>query len=136
MLISSAYAQEDGVAGTITADDVLNYQDVEVATPMEAVMWNVGIIIFMVFLFYLLMIRPQQKRFKEHAEMISALKKGDKVTVAGSLIGTIAKIKEGENEVSVEIADGVKVTALRSSLVAKDKASAPLKDLPEEKKKK
>lgn len=65
-----------------------------------------------ILIFYFLFIRPQQKRAKEHAQMLNNLKVGDEVLVAG-MIGKVAKLIN-EAEVSVELADGVKVKVLRA----------------------
>lgn len=64
---------------------------------------------------YFLMIRPQQKKMKEHKAMVEALRRGDQVVTAGGLIGKVSKVKEG-NEVEVEIADGVKVRVVRETI--------------------
>jgi preprotein translocase subunit YajC len=70
-------------------------------------------LIFVVF--YFLIIRPQQKKAKDHKSMIEALRRGDKVVTSGGLIGTVAKVLN-EREVSLEIADGVRVRAMRSMI--------------------
>ena len=64
----------------------------------------------------LLMIRPQQKKMKEHRAMVEALSRGDQVVTQGGLIGKITKVKE-DNEVEVEIATGVKVRVVQSTIV-------------------
>jgi len=68
------------------------------------------ILIFVVF--YFLLIRPQQKKQKEHKAMLAAVRRGDKIVTAGGLIGTVAKVI-GDDELSVEIAEGVKVKVAR-----------------------
>ena len=65
---------------------------------------------------YFLMIRPQQKKMKEHRAMVEALSRGDQVVTQGGLIGKITKVKE-DNEVEVEIATGVKVRVVQSTIV-------------------
>ena len=70
------------------------------------------ILIFVIM--YFLMIRPQQKRMKEHRAMVEALKKGDEVVTQGGLVGKITAVREGELE--VEIAQGVKVRVIRSTV--------------------
>ena len=57
---------------------------------------------------YFLLIRPQQKKVKEHQNMVASLRRGDQVVTQGGLIGKVTKVKE-ENEIEVEVADGVKV---------------------------
>jgi preprotein translocase subunit YajC len=65
-------------------------------------------------IFYFLLIRPQQKRAKEHQSMISAVKKNDTVVTGGGLIGKVTKVED--NEVEIEIASGVRVKALKGTL--------------------
>ena len=66
--------------------------------------------------FYFLLIRPQQKKQKEHREMMSALKRGDRVITAGGIIGKVTTVKEGVDEVEVEIAKDVRVSVLRGTI--------------------
>jgi preprotein translocase subunit YajC len=70
------------------------------------------VLIFVIFWF--LLIRPQQQRMKQHRAMIEAVKKGDSVVTGGGLIGKVTKV-EGDT-VEVEIATGVKVKAVKSTL--------------------
>ena len=65
-------------------------------------------------IFYLLMIRPQQKRVKEHAATIAAVKKGDDVITGGGIRGRVTKVMDDEAE--VEIANGVKVRVIKATL--------------------
>ena len=64
--------------------------------------------------FYFFLIRPQQRKAKEHKKMVEELKRGDKVLTTGGIIGTIERIIDNE-KVEVEIADNIKVEVLRSS---------------------
>ena len=76
-------------------------------------------IVMMVALFgimYFLMIRPQMKRAKEHRELTSKLAKGDEVITNGGIAGRVDEL--GENFISVEIADGVRVMMQRTAIVA------------------
>jgi preprotein translocase subunit YajC len=68
------------------------------------------ILIFVVF--YFLLIRPQQKKVKEHRAMLDALRRGDKVVTNGGIVGQITKIVN-ETEMDLEIADGVRVRVMR-----------------------
>jgi preprotein translocase subunit YajC len=70
-------------------------------------------LIFVVF--YFLMIRPQQRKVKEHRAMVAALRRGDRVVTSGGIVGTVAKTL-GDNELLVEIADGVRVKVMRGSI--------------------
>ena len=65
-------------------------------------------------IFYFLMIRPQQRRMKAHRAMVDAVKKNDTAITAGGLIGKVTKVDE--NEVELEIATGVKVKVIKSTL--------------------
>ena len=71
------------------------------------------VLIFVVF--YFLLIRPQQKKQKEHRAMLEALHRGDRVVTAGGIMGTITKV-QSESELIVEIADGVKVRVARGMI--------------------
>jgi preprotein translocase subunit YajC len=71
-------------------------------------------LLFIFVIFYFLMIRPQQRRMKEHAATISAVQKGDEVITAGGVRGKVTKV--GDDEVEVEIAQGVKVRVIKSTL--------------------
>ncbi|MEM8631049.1 MAG: preprotein translocase subunit YajC [Pseudomonadota bacterium] len=64
---------------------------------------------------YFLLIRPQQKKVKEHAAMVNALRRGDQVVTQGGLIGKVTKVKE-DNEIEVELAEGVKVRVVQSTV--------------------
>ena len=63
---------------------------------------------------YFLMIRPQQKKVKEHRAMIDALRRGDQVVTAGGLIGKVVKVAEGEAE--IELAPNVKVRVVKGTI--------------------
>jgi len=64
---------------------------------------------------YFLLIRPQQKKMKEHQNMVAALRRGDEVITQGGLIGKITKVKD-DAEVEVELASGVKVRVVRPTI--------------------
>ena len=73
-------------------------------------------IILIFVLMYFLLIRPQQKKIKEHKNMVDNLRRGDQVLTQGGIIGKITKVKEGE-EIEVELAKEVKVSVIRSTIV-------------------
>ncbi|MDP3265010.1 MAG: preprotein translocase subunit YajC [Tabrizicola sp.] len=64
---------------------------------------------------YFLLIRPQQKRAKVHRAMIEALRRGDQVVTAGGIVGKVMKVQE-DGMVEVEIAEGVKVKVMKSTI--------------------
>jgi preprotein translocase subunit YajC len=63
---------------------------------------------------YFLIIRPQQRRVREHKDMVAALRRGDTVVTGGGLVGKVAKVDE--SELQVEIAQGVRVKVVRSTI--------------------
>lgn len=97
MFSSPAYAQAAGAA------------------PTPSIMDSLPMIIIMFAIIYFLMIRPQNKRMKAHRAMVEGVQKGDTVVTSGGLVGKVTKVKE-DNEIVVEIAEGVKVTVIKSTL--------------------
>ncbi len=73
-------------------------------------------LLLMLVVFYFLMIRPQQKRMKEHAAMVGALKKGDEVVTNGGLGGTVTKV--GDAYMLLRVADNVEVSVQKSAVAA------------------
>jgi preprotein translocase subunit YajC len=63
---------------------------------------------------YFLMIRPQQKRLKEHRDMVGAIRRGDTVVTSGGIIGKVTKVED--NELQVEIADNVRIKLVRATV--------------------
>jgi preprotein translocase subunit YajC len=96
VLISSAYAQAAGAAD-----------------PGGSMMQFLPIILMFAVLWFL-MIRPQQKRAKEHKAMLDALAKGDEIVTGGGVAGRVAKV--GENFVAVEIAQGVEIQVQKPAI--------------------
>lgn len=64
---------------------------------------------------YLLLIRPQQKKLKEHQAMVAALRRGDQIITQGGIIGKVSKVKD-DNEIEVELAENVKVRVVKSTV--------------------
>ena len=109
MLITPAYAQSAGAAG---GGDFI--------TSMIPL-----VLIFVIF--YFLLIRPQQKRAKEHKNMVENLRRGDQVVTGGGILGKVVKVKEGE-EIEVEIAENTRVKLYRSTIQTVLSKSEPAKD--------
>ena len=63
---------------------------------------------------YFLMIRPQQKRLKEHRDMIAAIRRGDSIVTGGGIVGKVTKVED--QELQVEIAEGVRIKILRGTI--------------------
>lgn len=68
----------------------------------------------LILIFYFLLIRPQQQRQKKHRQMIEAVKKGDTIVTAGGLVGKVTRV--ADTEITVELADGVRVRALKGMI--------------------
>jgi preprotein translocase subunit YajC len=95
-VVNWAYAAAQGAAGA----------------PEASPMWSFVVpMIFMVVIFYFLLIRPQQRKAKEHKALLENLKKGDRVITNGGLIGTIVNIEDPL--VVIEVADKVRVEVAR-----------------------
>lgn len=119
MLISQALAQDTPPVPETTSETAVP-GDASLTPPstQNILIQNVAMIVLLVVMFYFLLIRPQQKRFKEHKLMIDALKPGDKVVTAGGIVGTLDKIVD-DSEVVVDLGNGIKVTALRATIQTK-----------------
>ena len=97
MFITPAYAQ---AAGIPAAGDFLG-----MILPLVLIM---GV-------FYFLLIRPQQRKAKEHQEILRKISRGDTVITVGGLVGKVTKVVD-DNELQVEIGENVKVRVLRSGI--------------------
>ena len=76
---------------------------------------------------YFLLIRPQQKKLKEHQQMVAALRRGDQVITQGGVMGKVTKVKDDSNEIEVEIASGVNVRVVRSPIATVVNKTEPAK---------
>ena len=101
MLISPAYAQGTGLTGLMDQSTLVQF------LPL--------VLIFVVF--YFLLIRPQQKKQKDHRAMLDALRRGDRIVTGGGVFGTVSKVVSPD-EVEVDIASGVRVRVLRSTIAS------------------
>ena len=82
------------------------------------------VLIFVVF--YFLLIRPQQKKMKQHKDMLGAIRRGDRIVTGGGIIGTVTKVND-DNEVTVEIADDVRVRVQRGLISGIISKTEPVK---------
>lgn len=96
MLVTPAYAQAAGGGGDIFTSLVI---------PM--------VLIFGIM--YFLLIRPQQKKLKEHQAMIDALRRGDQVVTAGGVVGKVTKVRD-DAEIEIEISSGVVVRVMKHTI--------------------
>ena len=108
MFITEAYAQAQGGAG----DAFVSF------LPFLAILA----------IMYFLLIRPQQKKAKQHREMVAALRRGDAVVTAGGIVGRVVRVRDGDDRINVEIAKGVEAEIVRSTITAVVSKSDPLPD--------
>ena len=73
------------------------------------------ILIFVIFYFFL--IRPQQKRVKDHKAMVAAIKRGDEIITSGGIIGTVDRVME-DDRIEVTISENTKVQIIRSTITS------------------
>jgi preprotein translocase subunit YajC len=93
-------------------------------------MTNLGGVLPFVLIFvimYFLILRPQQKRAKQHQEMVKNLRRGDNVITSGGLVGKVTKVVD-DDQVEVEIADGVRVRQVKSMIADVRVKGEPVKD--------
>ncbi len=108
MLITPAYAQSNPFGGTDMLTSLLPF-----------------VLIFVIM--YFLILRPQQKRVKQHAEMVKNVRKGDTVVTSGGLVGRVTKVID-DDQIEVEIADGVRVRQMRQMVTDVRAKGEPVKD--------
>jgi preprotein translocase subunit YajC len=93
---------------------------------MEAFAQFIPLILIFAIMYFLL-IRPQQKKVKEHQNMVAALRRGDEIVTQGGLIGKITKVKD-DSEVEVELAQGMKVRVVRPTIAQVRSKTEPADD--------
>jgi preprotein translocase subunit YajC len=98
LFIADAYAQ--------TAQDALTGGGLSSLVPL----------VLIIAVFYVLIIRPQQKKMKEHEMLIKSLNRGDKIVTAGGILGSITRVDEAKDTFTVEIASGVQVEVKRGTV--------------------
>ena len=111
MFVTPAFAQGNPLSGLMGGDGMMQL------LPF--------VLIFVIM--YFLILRPQQKRAKEHQELVKNLRCGDTVITSGGLMGKVTKVVDDE-QIEVEIADGVRVRQMRSMVSEVRAKSEPVKD--------
>jgi preprotein translocase subunit YajC len=111
MFISPAFAQGTPAAGSGGADMLLSLMPF--------------VLIFIIM--YFLILRPQQKRAKQHQEMVRNLRRGDIVVTSGGLIARISKVID-DNEIELQLGEGLKVRQIRGMISEVRSKSEPVKD--------
>jgi preprotein translocase subunit YajC len=84
-------------------------------------------LILIIVIMYFLILRPQQRKVKLHQDMVKALRRGDTVVTNGGMVGKVTKVVD-DNIIEIEIADGVRVRHLRSSVSEVRAKSEPVKE--------
>ena len=84
-------------------------------------------VILVLIIFYFIAVRPQQKRAKEHQDLLKSLRRGDTVITSGGLIGKVTKVVD-DDQIEVEIADGVRIRQVRSMVTGVRAKGEPAKD--------
>jgi len=113
MLISPAFAQTNPLGG-LTGDG-------------GSMIMSLMPLILIVVIMYFLVLRPQQRRVKLHADMVKALRRGDTVVTNGGLVGKVTKVVD-DDQIEVEIADGVRVRQMRAMVTDVRAKGEPVKD--------
>ncbi len=107
MLISTAYASET-VSSAATA--------VGATQSAGSLAMTFAPLVLVFIIFYLFLVRPQQKGMMEFQKLVAGLRRGDRVVTTGGIIGTITKVETNAPEVMVEIAEGVRVRVQRGAI--------------------
>ena len=81
---------------------------------MQEVLFQIMPLVLIFFVFYFLIIRPQQNKVKEHAAMVAAVKKGDEFVTQGGLIGKVSKVSD--EEVTIDFGNNVNIRAVKTTL--------------------
>lgn len=124
-----AYAQTAPEAPAVTTSTSVPSDAGAPPSAAAGFMSQFGALIMIFLVFYFLLIRPQQKRLKQHQSMISSINRGDKVVTGGGIVGTVERVID-ENEVLVSIADNVTIKVIKSTLAdvkSKSQPAAPVK---------
>lgn len=103
-LVSTVFAQSQPASGQ--------------ASGAQGFLASIFPLLIIVVIFYFMLIRPQQKQQKKHKEMLSALKKGDRVLTSGGIYGTVVGISDAENIVVLRISDEVKIEVAKGYVVS------------------
>jgi preprotein translocase subunit YajC len=94
---------------------------------MNAMLVNIVPFILIFVIMWFLIIRPQQRRVKEHQEMLKNVRRGDTVVTSGGIIGKVTKVTEEGADLDVEIAEGVRVKVARSMIAEVRAKGEPVK---------
>ena len=102
------------MSDTITVQETESLPEEAGAT--ESMFFSLMPMILVFAVLYFLVLRPQEKKQREHTELVKSVKKGEKIVLSSGIFGTVIKATETDEHIQVEIADGVLVNVLRSSI--------------------
>ena len=111
MLITPAYAQFGFGGATGSGDMLVQFMP----------------LILIIVIMYFLILRPQQRKVKLHQDMVKALRRGDTVVTNGGLVGKVTKVVD-DDQIEVEISDGVRVRQMRSMITEVRAKGEPVKE--------
>ncbi len=114
MLITPAYAQSNPLSALFGGDS-------------GGMVTSLLPLILIVVIMYFLVLRPQQQKVKQHQAMVRALRRGDTVVTNGGLVGKVTKVVD-DDQIEVEISDGVRVRQMRSMVSDVRAKGEPVKD--------
>jgi preprotein translocase subunit YajC len=97
------------------------------ASDFASTLTNVLPFVLIFVIMYFLILRPQQKRAKQHQEMVKNLRRGDNVITSGGLVGKVTKVVD-DDQIEIEIADGVRVRQVKSMVADVRAKGEPVKD--------
>ena len=114
MFITPAFAQGGGLGGLFGGDSA-------------GVLTSIMPLILIFVIMYFLILRPQQQKVKQHQTMVKALRRGDTVITSGGLVAKVTKVVD-DDQIEVEIADGVRVRQMRSMVSDVRSKGEPVRD--------
>ena len=120
MFISQAWATDAVTAGAATATEAAS-------GGTQGFLVSMFPLLIILLIFYVMVLRPQNKRIAEHRNLISNLRRGDKIVTGGGIIGTVKKVV-ADDEVQVEIADGVVVRVVSGTIMTLRSKADPATD--------
>ena len=95
---------------------------------LQDALGGIAPLLMMLPIFYFLLIRPQQQKAKAHQDMVTKIRRGDGVVLAGGILGKVNRVRDGDNEIDVEIAKDTIIKVLRGSVTEVRVKGEPVKD--------
>ncbi len=118
MFISPAFAADE-VAAAASADAAAG-------SPLMQSVVTFAPLVLVLMIFYFFLVRPQQRRLSEFQKLVGGLRRGDKIATTGGIIGTIHRIEPNQPDLTLEIADGVRIRLQRTAIAEILSKSTPV----------